>query len=113
MTEQFIGEIRIFAMPVPPPSWLPCDGAIYPIGEHELLYALIRNTYGGDGTTNFAVPDLRGRFAAGTNDAEGSLGSVLPAVSANVPQAAVNADNSQPYLALCVAIAASGLYPTS
>ncbi|MFN7934459.1 MAG: tail fiber protein [Bryobacteraceae bacterium] len=58
----FIGEICIFAgSRVPPPDWALCDGAILPIDGNDELFSLIGTTYGGDGVTNFALPNLTAR----------------------------------------------------
>ncbi len=61
MAEPFLGEIRMFAFNFPPRSWALCDGQILPINQNQSLYALLGTTYGGDGRTTFALPDLRGR----------------------------------------------------
>lgn len=61
--DNYIGEIRPFAFGVVPEGWHLCDGAILNIQQYQALYALIGITYGGNGTTNFALPDLRGRAA--------------------------------------------------
>lgn len=61
MSEHYVGEIRMFAGNFPPIGWAFCDGQILSIPEYEVLYALIGTTYGGDGRTTFALPDLRGR----------------------------------------------------
>ncbi len=61
MSDPYVGEIRMFAGNYPPIGWVFCDGALLSIDENDTLYNLIGNTYGGDGQTNFAVPDLRGR----------------------------------------------------
>lgn len=62
MSESYVGEIRIFAGNYAPEGWAMCNGQLLPINENEALFALIGTTYGGDGRTNFAVPDLRGRL---------------------------------------------------
>lgn len=62
MSESFVGEIRMFAGNFAPAGWQFCDGSLLPISENETLFALIGTTYGGDGVTTFAVPDLRGRL---------------------------------------------------
>ena len=59
--DPFIGEIRMFAGTFAPRYWAFCDGQILPIPGNEALYSLIGTTYGGDGRTSFALPDLRGR----------------------------------------------------
>ncbi|MGM9478961.1 phage tail protein [Pedobacter sp. GSP4] len=57
----YIGEIRIFAGNFAPLNWKVCDGSLQPISQYETLFALIGTTYGGDGQSTFALPDLRGR----------------------------------------------------
>ncbi|EPY01976.1 phage tail protein [Magnetospirillum fulvum] len=67
MSDYFIGEIRMLAIPngKPPLDWLLCDGAVLNISQYQMLYSLIGTTYGGDGITTFALPDLRGRLPVG------------------------------------------------
>lgn len=63
MSEPFLGEIRIFPYARGAPlGWQLCDGTLLGIAENDALYALLGTYYGGDGQTNFAVPDLRGRI---------------------------------------------------
>jgi microcystin-dependent protein len=62
MAQPYVGEIRMFAGSFNPAGWMFCDGALLPISENEVLFQLIGTTYGGDGETNFALPDLRGRI---------------------------------------------------
>lgn len=59
--EPFVGEIVMVGFSRIPNGWLACDGSLYPIAEYDTLYVLLGTTYGGDGQTTFAVPDLRGR----------------------------------------------------
>jgi microcystin-dependent protein len=61
MSDVFVGEIRMFGGNFAPAGWAFCDGALLPISENETLFNLIGTTYGGDGQSTFAVPDLRGR----------------------------------------------------
>lgn len=63
--EAYLGEIRMFAGNYAPVGWALCDGSTLPISEYEPLYSLLGTTYGGDGQTTFAVPDLRGRIPIG------------------------------------------------
>ncbi len=72
--DQYIGEIRMFAGDFAPMGWALCNGQLLSISQYEALYSLIGTTYGGDGQTTFAVPDLRGRVPihAGQNPATGS-----------------------------------------
>ncbi len=61
MSESYLGEIRMFAGSFAPDGWLFCDGQTLSISQYPTLYGLIGTTYGGDGQTNFNLPDLRGR----------------------------------------------------
>lgn len=61
MSEPYIGEIRLFAGNFAPMDWALCDGSLLSIAENEALFSLLGTTYGGDGQTTFALPDLRGR----------------------------------------------------
>jgi microcystin-dependent protein len=62
MSQPFVGEIRIAGFNFPPAGWARCDGSLLPISENDVLFNLIGTTYGGDGQTTFALPDLRGRM---------------------------------------------------
>lgn len=62
MAQPYVGEIRIFAGNFPPAGWMFCEGQLLPISENETLFQLIGTTYGGDGQSTFALPDLRGRL---------------------------------------------------
>jgi microcystin-dependent protein len=62
MAQPYVGEIRIFAGNFAPAGWMFCEGQLLPISENETLFQLIGTTYGGDGETTFALPDLRGRL---------------------------------------------------
>ena len=62
MAQPYVGEIRIFAGNFNPSGWMFCDGSLLAISENETLFQLIGTTYGGDGQSTFALPDLRGRL---------------------------------------------------
>ena len=62
MAQPYVGEIRMFAGNFAPVGWNFCDGSLLPISENETLFNLIGTTYGGDGQSTFALPDLRGRL---------------------------------------------------
>ncbi|BCL76185.1 tail Collar domain-containing protein [Jeongeupia sp. HS-3] len=68
MSDQYIGEIRIFGCNYAPAGWAFCDGQILPISQNTALFTLLGATYGGDGKTTFALPDLRGLAVTGTVD---------------------------------------------
>jgi microcystin-dependent protein len=62
MAQPYVGEIRMFAGNFAPAGWMFCEGQLLPISEYETLFQLIGTTYGGDGQSTFALPDLRGRI---------------------------------------------------
>lgn len=62
MALPYVGEIRMFAGNFAPAGWMFCEGQLLPISENETLFQLIGTTYGGDGESTFALPDLRGRI---------------------------------------------------
>ncbi|WP_288579623.1 MULTISPECIES: phage tail protein [Lysinibacillus] len=62
MSDQYLGEIRMFSGNYAPQGWAFCDGREMKISNNEALYSLIGTTYGGDGVSTFALPDLKGRI---------------------------------------------------
>jgi microcystin-dependent protein len=65
VSESFIGQIIPVAFDYAPVGWLPCDGRVLAIDQYPVLFQLIGTTYGGDGQSNFAVPNLSGQVAVG------------------------------------------------
>jgi microcystin-dependent protein len=61
MSEPFLGEIRIFSFGFPPKGWALCNGQLLPINQNQALFSILGTTYGGDGHTTFALPNLQGR----------------------------------------------------
>src|SRR5262245_10977384 len=61
MADPFVAEIRIFGFNFAPRGWALCNGQVLPISQNTALFALLGSTYGGDGKTTFALPDLQGR----------------------------------------------------
>lgn len=76
MTTPMIAEIRMFAGNFAPRGWAFCQGQILSIAQNTALFSLLGTTYGGNGTTTFALPDLRGRVPVGTGQGPG-----LPAIN--------------------------------
>jgi microcystin-dependent protein len=140
MDDDMMGVIKLFAGNFAPQGWFFCDGTLLPISQYQALYSLLGTTYGGDGRTTFALPDLRGRVPVGIGAAPGltphSLGQKLGSetnvlTNANtgvsfVPSAAPTGagsmtavpagqntpvNNVQPSLALGYIICWQGLYP--
>ena len=60
MSDQFVAEIRIFPFNFPPTGWAFCDGQMMPISQNTALFSLLGTTYGGDGKSTFALPDMQG-----------------------------------------------------
>jgi microcystin-dependent protein len=63
MADPFVAEIRIFPFNFPPTGWAFCDGQLLPISQNTALFSLLGTTYGGDGKSTFALPDLQGSAA--------------------------------------------------
>lgn len=61
MADPFVAEIRIFPFNFAPKGWAFCDGQVLPLSQNTALFSLLGTTYGGDGKSNFALPDLQGR----------------------------------------------------
>jgi microcystin-dependent protein len=68
MAEPFLGEIRAMSINFPPKGWALCNGQLLPISQNQALFALLGTTFGGNGQTNFALPDLRGRTPVHAGD---------------------------------------------
>jgi microcystin-dependent protein len=62
VAQPYVGEVRMFAGNFAPAGWAFCEGQLLPISENETLFQLIGTSYGGDGESSFALPDLRGRI---------------------------------------------------
>lgn len=101
--EGTLGEIRIFAGNFTPTNWAFCHGQMIPIMSNPALFSIIGTHYGGDGRTNFALPDLRGKVAIGADD--NNLGSA-------VALASETEDGQVQGLAINYIICINGLFPT-
>lgn len=60
MADQFVAEIRIFPFNFPPTGWAFCNGQLMPLSQNTALFSLLGTTYGGDGKSTFALPDMQG-----------------------------------------------------
>jgi microcystin-dependent protein len=72
MSEPFLAEVRIVGFNFAPRGWAQCDGQILPINQNQSLFSLLGTTYGGDGRTSFALPDLRSRVPIHTGASNGT-----------------------------------------
>jgi len=68
MADPFMGEIRLFSFSFAPQGWAQANGQLLPINQNQALFSLLGTTFGGNGQTNFALPDLRGRAAMHTGN---------------------------------------------
>jgi microcystin-dependent protein len=87
MSEPFLSEIKIVSFNFPPKGWALCNGQLLPINQNQALFALLGTTYGGNGQTNFALPNLRGRVPihfGGAHDLGEAAGST--SVTVNIQQ---------------------------
>lgn len=76
MSNPFLAEIRVISFNFPPKGWAFCDGQFLPINQNQPLFSILGTTYGGNGQTTFALPDLRGRspFHVGNGHVLGEKG---------------------------------------
>jgi microcystin-dependent protein len=115
MAQSYIGQIRMFAGNFPPSGWMFCEGQLLSIAENDILFQLIGTTYGGDGQSTFALPDLRGRLPlhmgnnGGSAFAQGqSLGVETVTLTAN--QIPAHSHTVYATSAAGTALSASGTY---
>lgn len=107
MSDSYVGEIRMFGGTFAPAGWAFCDGQLLSIGEHETLFSLVGTTYGGDGQSTFALPDLRGRTPVHRSDPLPQGTSVGLAAGP-----ATSALQSPPGLVVNFIISLQGVYPS-
>lgn len=122
MADGFIGEIRAFGFNFTPTGWLPCNGGLYPIQQYSALFAIIGIQFGGNGTTTFQVPNLKGAAAAGVNPGNPSFSA--PGASGGTENVTITVNTmpahnhmveavtrtAQPQTALATATPASNVY---
>ena len=77
MSNQYIGEIRLAGFGFPPKGWALCNGQLSPINQNQALFSLLGTFYGGDGRTNFALPDFRSRLPLGMGQGPGLSNYVI------------------------------------
>jgi microcystin-dependent protein len=81
MSEPFLGQITVYPYNFAPSGWLDCSGQLLPISQNAALFSLLGTQYGGNGTSNFALPDLRGRIPLGQGQSPGGSGYVMGEVA--------------------------------
>ena len=115
--EGFLGEIKLVGFNFAPRGWADCNGQLLPISQNQALFALLGTTYGGDGRTTFALPDMRGRVPVGTGTGPGlkevkqgqknSLEKVTAAGSSDEA-----AKTTTPYIGMRYVICLQGIFPS-
>jgi microcystin-dependent protein len=85
MAEPFLSEIRLFSFNFPPKGWAFCNGQLLPINQNQPLFSLLGTTYGGNGQTNFALPNLQGRLPIHFSNSH-TLGEAAGASSVTINQ---------------------------
>jgi microcystin-dependent protein len=107
MADAFLGEIRLFAGNFAPNGWLPCEGQLLPIQRYTALFSIIGVNYGGNGTTNFALPNLSGAVPLGQGQGPGlamrSLGE-----SGGAAMVTLQTDEMPPHIHRAAGLAARG-----
>jgi microcystin-dependent protein len=115
-TSAFVAQIANFAGNFAPTGWAPANGQLLSIADNEALFKVIGTTYGGDGTTDFRLPDLQGRIAIG-GDAANPIGSQKGAEAVTVTRSELpgasqqTLSDDQPSLAITYIIATTGIFP--
>src|SRR5215213_9505849 len=72
MSDQFVGEVRLVGFNFAPTGWALCNGQLLPISQNTALFSLLGTTYGGDGKSTFALPDIRGQVVVGPGQSPGT-----------------------------------------
>ena len=115
-TNPFVGQLSAVAFNFAPVGWLDCDGQLLQIAEYETLYTLLGTTYGGDGETTFALPDLRGRVPLHEGEGRDLKAATLAATAGgqNLAEFQEEGDplKTLPTLAVRWIIAVEGTYPS-
>jgi microcystin-dependent protein len=93
MADPFIGNVMLVAFDYAPRFWQPCDGRLLAINQNAALFSLLGTQYGGNGTTNFALPDLRSRVPVGGTGQGPGLNNVQIGERAGVESVTVLAAN--------------------
>jgi microcystin-dependent protein len=126
VADPFVAEIRVFPFNFAPTGWAWCDGQLLPLSQNTALFSLLGTTYGGDGKSNFALPDLQGRAPmhpgqgpglslhdlgeTGGSETVTLLESEIPAHSHTLRAAAVPADQPSPAGTLTASPGSDNLY---
>ena len=119
MATPYLGELRVFSFGFAPRGWATCNGQLLPINQNQALFAILGTTFGGDGTTTFALPNLQGRVPihASTTTSTDQYATGAPTTTLN-PDAIASTgsgkahENRPPTLGLNICIALVGIFPS-
>ena len=111
MADGFIGEIRAFGFNFIPRGWLPCDGNTYNIASFSALFSIIGVEFGGNGSNNFKVPDLRGKSVVGVD--AGTSGFNVPGATGGTEQVTITSAAMPAHNHLMQAVTRTSLAQTS
>jgi len=111
MSQPFIGEIRCFGFQFAPVNWALCDGQLLPISNFDALFAILGTTYGGDGQTTFALPNLQGRVPMHWGNGAGGFNTVIGEVQGTTTVTLTTAQIPQHQHAIDAAVVAPGGAP--
>lgn len=111
MSDQYVGQIMLASFGFAPRGWAQCNGALLPINQNQALFSLIGVKYGGNGTNNFQLPDLRGRTPIGVN----TTGTHPIGQSAGSENVTLTAEQlpQHAHFAACTTQAGTGRNPTN
>jgi microcystin-dependent protein len=108
--EPFLGEVRMFGFNFAPKGWVMCNGQILPINQFAALFSILGTTYGGNGTTNFALPNLQGNVPVHTGGGI-ALGQIGGAAAVTLTINQINHTHSVNASATATSATAAGNYP--
>jgi len=131
MSDPFVGEIRMFAGNFPPLGWALCDGQLLAVSQYDALFSLLGTIYGGNGSSTFALPEMRGRIPVHPGSGPGlqsvRLGqkggdnasrttvtsdiSINRGIAVNQTTKAIQQPSNHPALCINFIIALVGIYP--
>lgn len=115
MPEAFLAEVRMFAGNFAPNGWAACDGQLLAINQNQALFSLLGTTYGGNGRTTFALPDLRGRVPMHTGTGPGLDARELGEMAGGEPASPSSGEPSlrtAPHTVITFIIALQGIFPS-
>lgn len=111
-TEPFLGEVRLFGFTYPPKGWAVCNGQLLAISQNAALFAILGTTYGGNGTSNFALPNLQGKVAVHTGNGI-VLGQTAGSQSVTLNSTQITHSHQVSANASANSVSAAGNFPAS